>query len=82
MGLQQQRHRAGKTFGQRLAHAGRVVGGFLDKGAHVAHRVASAVDPGLVDAVAGREYGDVLRHTRTALGGYEAARAAATGRGR
>ncbi len=68
-----------KTFGQRIAHAGRHIGRFLDKGIHVAHQAVSHIDPGLVDAVAGPEYGAVLRHAKQGLAAYETGRAVVTG---
>ena len=48
-------HRArthAKNFGMRLAHAGKQVGNFLDKGLGAAHKAVSHIDPNLVDAVA------------------------------
>ncbi len=72
-------HAKAKTFGMRLAEAGKHIGSFLDKELHVAHQAVSHISPELVDTVAGPEYGAALRHTKTALQGYETARAIATG---
>ncbi len=72
-------HARAKTFGMRLAEAGKRVGSFLDKGLHVVHQAVGHIDPGLVDAVAGPEYGQALRGAKHALQGYETARAVVTG---
>lgn len=72
-------HARVKAFGHTVHRGVKKAGAFLDAGLGHAHNFVSRIDPDTVGALAGREYGEALRHTKRALGGYEAARTLVAG---